>query len=141
MRAAGHFRLLHGFLLRLSAAATAAAAAGQFVSVPALPTRDPLRVLLQPIQGFARGEFRAAALVPADGLPLLLGGGGDVLAGGADLAVVGLLLVVGVVLDVPAQASGLPDRRAPDPQVKPSQAQVKRRHVHPTRARAICLFT
>ena len=141
MRAAGHFRLLHGFLLRLSPAAPAAAA-GQFVSVPALSTRDPLsfRVLLQPIQSFARGEF-SASLVSADGVPLLLDGGGDVLADGADLAGVGLLLVIVVVnvLDIP-EASGLPDRGAPDPEVKPSQAQVKRRHVRPTEEGDLFLY-
>ena len=107
MRAAGYFRLLHGFLLlRLSTTiAAAAAAAGQFVAVPALPSREPL-VLLQPIQSFTHRrrafEFGPTVLSP-DCVPLLLDGGDD-----ADILVVRTLandgaLLVGILLLVAVQ--------------------------------------
>ena len=133
MRAAGHFRLLHGFLLlRLSTTIAAAAAAGQFVSVPTLPSRDPL-VLLRPIQSFTHrrraSEFCPAVLSP-DRVPLLLDGGDDDGGGLVVRAVadVGLLRLVAVV-DRLVPKAGVPTAAASVREIEPGEAQVQRRHV------------
>ena len=130
MRAAGHFRLLHGFLLhRLST--TTAAAAGQFVSVPALPSRDSLAPL-QPIQSFipdgGAPNFSPVVLSP-DRLPLLLVG--DVDDGGAGLvlcAVAGLLFLGDVAFLVP-QAHVPTGGSTPGLENGPREAQVHGRQV------------
>ena len=130
MRAAGHFRLLHGFLLhRLST--TTAAAAGQFVSVPALPSRDSL-VPLQPIQSIipdgGAPNFSPVVLSP-DRLPLLLVG--DVDDGGAGLvlcAVAGLLFLGDVACLVP-QAHVPTGGSTPGLENEPREAQVHGRQV------------
>ena len=137
MRAAGHFRLLHGFLLlRLSTTiAAAAAAAGQFVSVPTLPSRDPL-VLLRPIQSFTHrrraSEFCPAVLSP-DRVPLLLDGGDDDDGGLVVRAVadVGLLRLVAVV-DRLVPEAGVPTAATSVREIEPGEAQVQRRHVRST---------
>ena len=129
MRAAGHFRLLHGFLLhRLST--TTAAAAGQFVSVPALPSRDSL-VPLQPIQSIIPNggapNFSPVVLSP-DCLPLLLVG--DVDDGGAGLvlcAVAGLLFLGDVACLVP-QAHVPTGGSTPGLENGPRETQVHGRH-------------
>ena len=138
MRAAGHFRLLHGFLLRrLSTTIAAAAAAGQFVSVPALPSRDPLLVLLlQPIQSFTHcrraSEFGPTFLSP-DCVPLLLVGGdyGTGIVVRRPVADVGLLFLLAVVNDCLVPQAGVPIAPTSVHEIEPSEAQIQRRHVCP----------
>ena len=130
MRAAGHFRLLHGFLLhRLST--TTAAAAGQFVSVPALPSRDRL-VPLQPIQSFipdgGAPNFSPVVLSP-DCLPLLLVGDVDDGGAGLVLCVVAGLLFLGDVACLVPQAHVPTGGSTPGLENEPREAQVHGRQV------------
>ena len=140
MRAAGHFRLLHGFLLRRLSTTIAAAAAGQFVSVPALPSRDPLLVLLlQPIQSFTHcrraSEFGPTFLSP-DCVPLLLvggdfGAGNVVIRAVADVSL--LFLHLTVVDDRLVPQAGVSIAATTVRQIEPSKTQIQRRHVCPVK--------
>ena len=134
MRAAGHFRLLHGFLLRRLSTTIAAAAAGQFVSVPALSSRDPLLVLLlQPIQSFTHcrraSEFGPTFLSP-DCVPLLLVGG-DFGAGNVVIRAVADVCLLFLVDDGLVSEAGVPIAATSVHEIEPSKTQIQRRHVCP----------